>query len=1327
MTHSLLVPGAVALSSFRVSRLVQALRATDPAVDSLHARYFYLVSLVGAPDALTERRLAALLEREPQPPLDDDHSGTVYVVPRLGTMSPWSSKATDIAHRCGLSDVLRIERGVRYQLHKRGGLLRRAEFTAEGLSAMTAALHDRMTESAMLKRPVAAEVFAPPPRAGLARIPLARLGRQALVDANVGLGLALSDDEIDYLEAAFGREQRDPTDVELMMFAQANSEHCRHKIFNADWVIDGTPVPETLFGMIRQTHAAQPDGTVVAYNDNAAVLQGGVARRLETDPATLTYEWNQGIVHSVLKVETHNHPTAISPFAGAATGSGGEIRDEGATGRGARPRYGMTGFTTSHLRIPGFEQPWEQQPGPRAPARLADPLRIMLDGPIGAAAFNNEFGRPNLVGYFRTYEARASERWRGYLKPIMIAGGVGSIAADQVGKHPLPVGSVLVQLGGPGMRIGLGGGAASSMGGGSNSEALDFDSVQRGNPEMQRRAQQVIDGCWRLGEDNPVLSIHDVGAGGLSNALPELVHDAGRSARLLLARIPVDDPSLSPAEIWCNESQERYVLALRPDRLATFEALCERERCPFAVLGAATDDGRLHVVDDRVDGGDDPVDIDLDVLLGKPPRMRRDARRRSREPAAIDLTGLGLEGAIVQVLRLPAVADKSFLVTIGDRTVGGLCHRDPMVGPWQVPVADCAVGLHDHNGSAGDALAVGERTPLADLDPAAASRMAIAEALTNLAGVGLRDLRRVKLSANWMAACGDAGEDADLFDAVRAARDCCLALGLSIPVGKDSLSMRAAGVGPEGQNSEVSSPVSLIVSAHTQVGDVRRTVTPAMRLDSDSVLLFIDIADGRQRMGRSALAQIAGLEGGEAPDLDDPGRLAATLGCVAALIDDGLVLACHDRSDGGLLACLLEMAFASGCGLSINLDMLTIDPYAADWGDYKIRPEQVAVQRLERTLTALFNEELGIVLQVPAVSRDHVLGRLREAGLGRCSHVVGKPAEGEEIGLYRDGRCIYRESRLTLRRHWSAVSHQMMRLRDDPDCADEWLATVTEPEAAGLHWSLSFDPQDDVAAPMIATGVRPRVAILREQGVNSQLEMAAAFTHAGFDAVDVHMSDLFAGRASLAGFKGLAVCGGFSYGDVLGAGRGWAASVLFNAAMAEQFMTFFHRPDTFSLGVCNGCQMMAELKSLIPGAAHWPRFVRNRSEQFEGRLVQVQVLDSPSIMFSGMAGSSAPIVVSNGEGRLSPDPNAAHDAWSRSAVIRFAADAQSAPASRYPSNPNGSPEGVTGLCSTDGRATVLMPHPERVARTVQMSWAPREAGEASPWMRIFRNARRWVG
>jgi phosphoribosylformylglycinamidine synthase len=1336
------LPGHPALSGFRQQRLLEQLREVDGGIAAVEARAWYFV-WTDAPVTTEQRaRLAALLE---VPSEDPPAEGSVlWVVPRLGTVSPWASKATDIARNCAMPFVRRIERGLRLELRWRGGLLS-AIFGGDRspggarLGELGGLLHDRMTESLLIEAPDPRRLFEPLPGKPMQRVAVGTGGRAALVRANAELGLALSDDEIDYLLEAFTRSGRDPSDVELMMFAQANSEHCRHKIFNATWEIDGEPRDQSLFAMIRSTHATNPDGTVVAYEDNAAVLTGVDAQRFHPDAqgANGVYRARCVLLHSLLKVETHNHPTAISPFPGAATGSGGEIRDEGATGRGAHPRYGLVGFTVSNLHIPGFKQPWEhggdvsalpdgsaadaEPPAPVGrPDRIASPLAIMLEGPIGAAAFNNEFGRPNLLGYFRTYEARVGERVRGYHKPIMIAGGVGDIDERHVGKRPLPEGSLLVQLGGPGMRIGLGGGAASSVGSGTHSAELDFDSVQRGNPEMQRRAQEVLDRCWALGEANPILSLHDVGAGGLSNAFPELVHGAGRSARFELARVPLEETGLSPAEIWCNESQERYVLAIAPGEHETFGAICARERCPWAIVGTVTTDGRLVV---RAEDGSYPVDMPIDVLLGKPPRMHRQGRRRPRSLPPVDCAALDLGDSVRRVLSLPAVASKSFLITIGDRTVGGMSVRDPMVGPWQVPVADCAVALKDFQGFQGDALALGERTPLALIDPAAASRMAIGEAITNLVAAGFDDIARVKLSANWMAACGDADEDADLFIAVEAAAALCRSLRIAIPVGKDSLSMRTSWRDADGEARQVSSPTSLVITAFTPVADVRRALTPQLVADPATVLILIDLGGGRQRLGGSALAQVTSQLGGDAPDLDDPARLGRLVAALAELRAQDRVLAYHDRADGGLFVTVCEMAFAGRCGVALNIDLLTIDPHAADWGDFKIRPEQVSVQRNELTLKALFNEELGAVIQVRAADRDAVLGVLRAHGLSPCAHVIGKPQLRDAIEVWRDGRSIFNEARSALQACWAQTSHRMAALRDDPACANEEFARITDPDDPGLTLALGFDPAADVAAPFIASGARPRLAVLREQGVNSQTEMAAAFDRAGFEAVDVHMSDLMAGRHRLEHFKGLAACGGFSYGDVLGAGAGWARSILFNPALAEAFSAFFARPDTFSLGVCNGCQMMSLLKDIIPGARAWPRFERNRSGQYEARLVMAEVVASPSILLAGMAGSRMPIVVAHGEGRASFASERQRDD-AHAALVFIENDGS--PAHRYPANPNGSPDGLTGFTSDDGRATILMPHPERVFRSVQMSWRDPSLGEDSPWMRLFRNARVWV-
>ncbi|MFN9212838.1 MAG: phosphoribosylformylglycinamidine synthase, partial [Betaproteobacteria bacterium] len=1177
------------------------------------------------------------------------------------------------------------------------------------------------------------ELFRELPGKPMHSVPVGAQGRAALVSANAEMGLALSDDEVDYLLSAYRELKRDPTDVELMMFAQANSEHCRHKIFNASWTVDGAAQATSLFGMIRATHAASPLGTVVAYNDNAAVLEGRFARRIY--PRTLQVEHGEfraadELTHIVFKVETHNHPTAISPFPGAATGAGGEIRDEGATGRGAKPKAGLCGFSVSHLRLSDARRGWETDADVTSlasserdygfPSRIADALAIMIDGPIGAAAFNNEFGRPNLLGYFRSFEANVGGKRYGYHKPIMIAGGVGNIRDDQVRKLDLPAGTLLVQLGGPGMRIGLGGGAASSMGAGSNTESLDFDSVQRGNAEIQRRAQEVIDACWALGEASPILSIHDVGAGGLSNAMPELAHGAGKGARFDLNAVPVEESGMSPLEIWCNESQERYSLAIDPAKLAEFDALCKRERCPYEVIVRITDEPQLVVARE----GEAPaVDMPMDVLLGKPPKMHRDVQRVTTVLPPLDSTRIDLATAALDVLRHPTVASKSFLITIGDRSVGGLNSRDPMVGPWQVPVADCAVTLLDYEGYAGEAMAMGERTPVAVIDAGAATRLAIGEALLNLAVADVA-LERVKLSANWMAACGLPGEDAKLFDAVRAASEFCQALGISIPVGKDSLSMKTAWR-DGAEDKLVSAPVSLIVSAAAPVDDVRRSLTPQLRTDcGETLLLLIDLSNGKQRLGASMLAQVSQQFGNDAPDVDAPAQLAAAFRAVRELGNAGRLLAYHDRSDGGLWATACEMAFAGHCGVTLNVDMLALDPLALDAGDYKIRPEQVSVRRRELTLHALFSEELGCVLQIRATELGDVLSVLRAHGLGAVSHAIGKPNANDIVEVWRDAKQVLARPRAELQQAWSEVSWRIARLRDNPDCADAEYARATDPDDRGLSMSLTFDPAEDIAAPMIATGARPRIAILREQGVNSQYEMASAFDRAGFAAIDVHMTDLLEGRANLADFKGLAACGGVSYGDVLGAGGGWAKTILYHPRLAEQFAAFFARADSVALGVWTGCQMMSQLAPLIPGAQHWPRFERNSSAQYEARLVQVEIQPSPSLFFAGMEGSRMPIANAHGEGRA---VFASAEAQAQALVAVRYVDSRGRPTETYPYNPNGSPGGITGLTTPDGRFTILMPHPERVRRTVQLSWQPPGLAEDSPWMRMFRNARRAVG
>jgi len=1305
MPSLLLLGGAAALSEFRLSRLTSEIQASAPKAKSVRARWCYLVR---HGEGLDAPRLAAILDATG--PLEPPGAGMLRlsVVPRQGTRSPWSSKATEILHSCGLGSVERVERGmvVDIEIKTQDSAL---------IERLAMRLHDRMTESWFIGAPPE-DILSPrqsPPLREIALGPSMASARQALGGANQALGLALSEDEIDYLAQAYQQLGRDPTDVELLMFAQANSEHCRHKIFNADFTLDGVPQSESLFKMIRHTHAVTPQHTVVAYADNAAILHTASAIRFRPDSGLPSaYRASPQTVHTVLKAETHNHPTAISPFPGAATGAGGEIRDEGATGIGAEPRAGLTGFAVSHLDFSGAAH---------QPARIASALEIMIDGPLGGAAFNNEFGRPNLLGYFRSFEMCVGGRRWGYHKPIMLAGGIGIIDSSQTGKHPIPAGALLIQLGGPGMRIGMGGGAASSIQTGANQEALDFDSVQRGNPEMQRRAQEVIDACAALGQSNPVLSIHDVGAGGLSNAFPELVHGAGRGGRFQIADVPCDESGLSAAEIWCNESQERYVLAIAPESLESFAAICARERCPFAVVGHATDEDRLELMDAQ--SRRRPVDLPLSVLLGKPPKMHRQADRVAVAAEPLDCSGLQLEGLIDQVLAHPTVGSKQFLITIGDRTVGGLTARDQMVGPWQTPVADVAVSLWDFEGLGGQAMALGERSPVAILNSAAASRLALGEALTNLVAADIGPLETVKLSANWMAACGEPGQDAALFDAVAAlAKEICPALSLSIPVGKDSLSMRTVWSEASGSKSVIS-PVSLNLTAVAPVADARRTWTPMLqRIETPTVLLFIDLGQGKNRMAGSVLAQTLQQFGDETADISAE-LLQSFAAAMSELHQSDQVLAYHDRSDGGLLATLCEMAFAGRCGITVNIDLITIDPVAADWGDFKIRPEQVAVQRDELTIKALFNEELGAVLQVDRSNRTAVMDCLRRHGLSRLTFEIGTINPRDAIEIYRDAKCIFQKPRHVLQRTWNSVSTEICRRRDHPGCVEEEFTIAQDSELPRVVLGPKLAArQAELAAPWV--GKRPRVAILREQGVNGQVEMAAAFDRAGFESWDVHMSDLMAGRIQLNQFAGLAACGGFSFGDVLGAGQGWARSILFHESLRVQFEKFFHDPTRFALGVCNGCQMMSGLSDIIPGADNWPRFVRNRSEQFEARFSLVEIQASASVLTTGMEGSILPVVVSHGEGLAAfgtAHPPAA-------AVMRYV-DPRGLATEVYPYNPNGSSGGLTAVSNQDGRITVMMPHPERVFRQVQMSWIPealRTKGDDSPWMTMFRNARHWV-
>ena len=1341
--HLTQLEGGNALSSFRAQQLLTELVSIHPKITGIAARFVHLVATDAAPTPALQERLQALLTYGD--PYEGPADGAALVVtPRLGTISPWASKATDIARNCGLG-VFRVERITEYRIAFKTGLLSNVlgsapELSAEQTARIAALLHDRMTESVFATRAEAEQLFSALDAAPMEFVDVLGGGRAALETANRQWGLALADDEIDYLVDAFKGLKRNPTDVELMMFAQANSEHCRHKIFNAQFTIDGEAQDKSLFGMIRNTHQVSPQHTVVAYSDNASIMEGHeVERFVATFEAALdkikapSYQKKQAVNHVLMKVETHNHPTAISPFPGASTGAGGEIRDEGATGRGSKPKAGLSGFTVSKL--------WGSEVG--KPEHIASPLQIMIEGPLGGAAFNNEFGRPNLTGYFREYEQQvgvgADAVMRGYHKPIMIAGGLGVIDSELTQKIEFPAGTLLIQLGGPGMRIGMGGGAASSMASGTNAAELDFDSVQRGNPEIERRAQEVINHCWAQGDKNPILAIHDVGAGGLSNAFPELTNDAGRGARFDLRAVNLEESGLAPKEIWSNESQERYVMAIAPESLAEFTAFCERERCPFAVIGTATEERQLVLEDTAVASGDQkfPVDMPMNVLLGKPPKMHRDVATVQRELPPMDLTGVPLEKAVIDVLAHPTVASKRFLITIGDRAVGGLTHRDQMVGPWQVPVADVAVTLADYRGFKGEAMAMGERTPLASINAPASGRMAVAEAITNMLAAPI-ELSKVKMSANWMAACGEPGEDAALYATVKAVgMELCPQLDISIPVGKDSLSMRTQW-NEGGQVKKVTSPVSLIITGFASIDDVRGTLTPQLDAsEDDSTLVLVDLGRGKMRMGGSILGQVLGQSGNETPDLDDAKDLIALVDAVNDLRAKGQILAYHDKGDGGLLATVAEMAFAGHVGVAINVDMLVtegdgISDSRMDSGEGKNWASQISGRRDDMTLRALFNEELGAVLQIRTADRAAVLQTLREHGLSTCSHIIGKtrPVSSKvdagkgELQVWRDAKSVFGASLSDLHQVWDAVSWKIAQQRDNPACADSEHAAAGEPADPGMHLHLTFDPAENPAAPFLNLGARPRVAVLREQGVNSHVEMAYAFTEAGFDAVDVHMTDLQSGRAQLQDFAGVVACGGFSYGDTLGAGIGWARSITFNDSLSAQFQQFFGRSDTFGLGVCNGCQMFAELADIIPGAQDWPRFTQNQSNRFEARLSMVEVLESPSLFLQGMAGSRLPIAVAHGEGF---------------ANFRFRGNADKAIASmryvdnhgkateQYPFNPNGSASGLTAVTTADGRFTAMMPHPERVFRNVQMSWTNGDKSEFSPWMRVWRNARKWLG
>ncbi|MEZ8286187.1 phosphoribosylformylglycinamidine synthase [Vibrio splendidus] len=1302
--------GSPALSEFRVNKLLELCRELSLPVTGIYAEFAHFADLTADLDASEVEKLEKLLTYGPTIEEHEPEGLLLLATPRPGTISPWSSKSTDIAHNCGLAKVSRLERGTAFYIETS------SELSELQLVELKAILHDRMMEVVFTDFESAAALFTVAEPAPYAEVDLLTGGRKALEKANVTLGLALAEDEIDYLLESFTEKLgRNPTDIELMMFAQANSEHCRHKIFNADWTIDGVKQEKSLFKMIKNTFETTPEHVLSAYKDNAAVMTGSEVGRFFPDPETRQYNYHQEKTHILMKVETHNHPTAISPWPGASTGSGGEIRDEGATGIGGKPKAGLVAFSVSNLKIPNFVQPWETDFG--KPSRIVTALDIMLEGPLGGAAFNNEFGRPNLLGYFRTYEEKvnshAGEEVRGYHKPIMLAGGLGNIRDDHVQKKEIPVGASLIVLGGPAMNIGLGGGAASSMDSGSSSEDLDFASVQRENPEMERRCQEVIDRCWQLGDANPIAFIHDVGAGGISNALPELVDDGERGGIFNLRDVPNDEPGMSPLEIWCNESQERYVMAVADKDLATFEAICKRERAPFAIVGKATEERDLKLEDSHFDNT--PIDMPMDILLGKTPKMHRDAKTLKANNPAIDRSGIELNEAVDRVLRLPTVAEKTFLITIGDRSVTGLVARDQMVGPWQVPVANCAVTAASYDTYHGEAMSLGERTPVALLDFGASARLAVGEAITNIAATNIGDIKHIKLSANWMSPAGHPGEDAGLYEAVKAVgEELCPALGLTIPVGKDSMSMKTKWE-ENGEQKEVTSPLSLVITAFARVEDVRKTITPQLRTPDNleglgaTSLVLIDLGNGKNRMGATALAQVYKQLGDKPADVDSAAQLKGFYEGVQALVANDQVVAYHDKGDGGLFVTLAEMAFAGHCGVQANIEALGED-----------------------TLAALFNEELGAVIQVRNDDLDAVLSTLATNGLEACSHVIGSVVgEGEasdELVIKSGADVVIQRNRTELRTIWAETTHKMQGLRDNPVCADQEHEAKKDNSDPGLNVSLSFDVNEDIAAPYINKGAKPKMAILREQGVNSHVEMAAAFDRAGFEATDIHMSDILTGQAVLEEYNGLVACGGFSYGDVLGAGEGWAKSVLFNDSTRDQFENFFKREDTFSLGVCNGCQMLSNLRELIPGAEYWPRFVRNESERFEARFSLVEVQKSDSVFFNGMEGSRMPIAVSHGEGRVEVRDNDHLNAIENSGTVALRyVDNNGNQTQQYPSNPNGSPNAITGLTTTDGRVTIMMPHPERVFRTVANSWAPEGWGENGAWMRMFQNARKNVG
>nr|WP_136251625.1 phosphoribosylformylglycinamidine synthase [Ningiella ruwaisensis] len=1319
--------GSSALSAFNQQKLLNQLKQHGVNAKHVHARFVHFVELAeGA--SLDEQQHQTLKKLLTYGPKDEKYEHAAQfktdfvVVPRVGTISPWSSKATNIIHNCGISCITRVERGVAYQLLSSEDTHIKCNDTA--MKAIAPLVHDRMTQAILHKVEDAGVCFTKASPKAFKQVDVLTQGKAALEAANSDLGLALADDEIDYLVENFLKLNRNPNDIELYMFAQANSEHCRHKIFNADWTIDGEVQPKSLFKMIKNTFEHTPEYVFSAYKDNAAVMQGWEAGRFYAEPETHQYTYHHEAIDILMKVETHNHPTAISPFPGAATGSGGEIRDEGATGRGSKPKAGLVGFSVSNLHLPEQTQAWEKPYG--KPERIVSALDIMIDGPLGGAAFNNEFGRPNILGYFRTYEQTVNSfngmEVRGYHKPIMLAGGLGNIKREHIEKGEITVGAKLIALGGPAMNIGLGGGAASSVASGQSSADLDFASVQRDNPEMERRCQEVIDRCWQLGEANPIQFIHDVGAGGLSNAFPELVSDGGRGGVFEIRNIHCDEPGMSPLEIWCNESQERYVLSVAPENMPLFEKICARERAPFAVVGEAIREQHLTLSDKLF--GNKPIDMPLDVLLGKPPKMHRDVVSTQSQGDAFDGRGYDTSEVAERLLQLPTIAEKTFLITIGDRSVTGMVARDQMVGPWQVPVADVAVTTSSFDAYTGESMAMGERTPVALINYGASARLAVAETLTNIAASNIGDIKRVKLSANWMVAAGHPGEDAGLYEAVKAVgEELCPALGIAIPVGKDSMSMKTAWQ-ENGEDKSVTAPLSLVITGFAAVKDVRKTLTPEVKPNKDSKLYLIDISRGKTRLGASCFAQVFEQVGSEAPDVDQPEDLLAFFNAVQEMNEAQLLDAYHDRSDGGLFTTLLEMAFAGKTGINIELSTLASKAHFA-FSDASSNKDKLVSDQAN---ALLFNEELGAVIQVSDAHLESVKGIMHKAGLADCLTEVASLNQEDKIAISINGKTIIETPRVAYRTLWATTTFAMQQLRDNPECAEQEHKAKQDLADPGLHAHLSFDLNEDVAAPYIISGVKPKLAIIREQGVNSHVEMAAAFHRAGFDAIDVHMSDLASGSKTLEDFSGLVACGGFSYGDVLGAGEGWAKSILYNALLRDQFEAFFHKKSTFSLGVCNGCQMMSNLKSLIPGAEAWPHFVTNRSERFEARFSMVEVLDSPSIFLQDMQGSRMPIAVSHGEGRAEfSDEAQLHRLQSQNQVALRYVDNYGQMTEQYPANPNGSPLGLTGLSSQDGRATIMMPHPERVFRTVTNSWHPESWQEDSPWMRMFRNARKYVG